>query len=104
MLLVTNENFEKEVLKSEIPVIIDFYADWCMPCNIFGPIFEEVSKDFEGKVKFMKVDVDGNPELAEKFFAMTIPTVVFMKDGKEVNRMVGVVENKKLKEEAEKLL
>jgi len=75
MLKVNNANFEKEVLNAGVPVLIDFYADWCMPCKMFRPVFESTAEEFEDKVKFVKVNIDESPELAQKYFVMSIPTL-----------------------------
>ena len=75
MTIVTSETFQKEVLESNIPVLIDFYADWCMPCKMFAPVFEEVAEEYEGKCKFVKVNVDNAPDIAQKYFVMSIPTL-----------------------------
>ena len=75
MLKVNNANFEQEVLNAGVPVLIDFYADWCMPCQMFGPVFESTAEEFEDKVKFVKVNIDESPELAQKYFVMSIPTL-----------------------------
>ncbi len=75
MLKVNKANFEQEVLNAGVPVLIDFYADWCMPCKMFGPVFESTAEEFEDKVKFVKVNIDESPELAQKYFVMSIPTL-----------------------------
>ena len=82
-------SFEKEVLQSKIPVVVDFWAEWCGPCKMMAPVFEKVSKSFEGKVKFAKVNVDDNSDLAGNNEIMSIPCFVVYKDGKEVDRLVG---------------
>ena len=83
MLKVNNANFEQEVLNAGQPVLIDFYADWCMPCKMFAPVFESTAEEFEGKVKFVKVNIDESPELAQKYFVMSIPTLKLV-DGEEL--------------------
>ena len=83
MLKVNSANFEQEVLNAGQPVLIDFYADWCMPCKMFGPVFEATAEEFEGKVKFVKVNIDESPEIAQKYFVMSIPTLKLV-DGEEL--------------------
>ncbi len=96
-LVITEENFEKEVLKSDAPVLVDFWAPWCGPCKIMGPIIEEVAKELEGKpVKIGKMNVDDNPETPGKFGIMSIPTIIIFKNGEAVEQMVGVQAKEKL--------
>ena len=85
-----SENFEEEVLKSEMPVLIDFWASWCGPCRMMAEVIEEIAKNMEGKVKVCKVNIDENQELAEKYNVMSIPTFLVIKNGKEVGRTIGV--------------
>ena len=87
---LSSENFEKEVLKSEKPVLVDFYADWCGPCNAMAPVIEELAKELEGKVKVGKINVDENPDIAVEYNVMSIPTLIVFKNGKEENRLVGL--------------
>ena len=87
---ITDATFEEVVLKSDKPVVVDFWAAWCGPCRMVGPIIEELSADYEGKAVVGKVDVDANQEFAAKFGIRNIPTVLVFKDGEIVNRHVGV--------------
>ena len=86
---ITSENFEQEVLNSSIPVLVDFWATWCGPCRMIAPIIEEIAKEYDGKIKVGKVNVDEQPELASQFNVMSIPTLVVMKEGKIVNQSLG---------------
>mgnify|MGYP003502035146 CR=1 FL=1 len=85
----TVENFEQEVLQSELPVLVDFYADWCSPCKMLGPILESIAEERKD-IKIVKVNVDENSKLANEFRAYSIPLLVFFEDGKEVNRVAGL--------------
>ena len=91
ILKVTNANFEQEVLKSEKPVLIDFYADWCGPCKMISPIVEAVAKENED-IKVVKVNVDDAQDLAIKYEVMSIPTLVVIKNGAEINRIIGLAD------------
>lgn len=86
---VTDQNFQEEVMKSDKPVLVDFYATWCGPCKMLAPIIEELAPKYEGKVKIVKLDVDENPHTSEQFSVQSIPTLVFMKNGKELERLNG---------------
>ena len=88
-LKITRENFENEVMKSNIPVLIDFWAPWCGPCRMMGPIIEQLAEEYEGKAKVGKVNVDEEGELSQAFGVMSIPTIVLVKDGKVVTQAVG---------------
>lgn len=85
----TKQNFQDEVVNSELPVMIDFYADWCGPCRAMGPVVEKLAEKYDGKVKIGKVNSDEEPELAQQFGVMSIPNFVFIKDGKVVDNAVG---------------
>ena len=87
---LSTENFEKEVLKSEKPVLVDFYEDWCGPCNAMAPVIEELAKELGGKVKVGKINVDENPDIAVEYNVMSIPTLIVFKNGKEEKRLVGL--------------
>jgi thioredoxin 1 len=97
---ISDNVFDSEVLKSDIPVIVDFWAPWCGPCRVVSPIIEELSKTYEGKIKFTKVNVDENPEKASQYQIFSIPNMKIFKNGKLVDEIVGVAP----KEEIEKLL
>ena len=85
----TDANFAEEVLKSEVPVFVDFWAAWCGPCKMIGPVIEELAGDYQGKVKIGKLNVDENGKTAQEFGVMSIPTMILYKGGKEINRLVG---------------
>ncbi len=88
---VTDGNFEEVVLKSDKPVIVDFWAEWCGPCRMVSPVMEEISKEFSGKAVVAKCDVDSNPQVTSKFGIRNIPTVLFFKGGKVADKQVGAV-------------
>ena len=87
---INSDVFEKEVLSSSLPVIVDFWAEWCMPCKMLTPVIDELAKEYEGKVKFAKVNVDNNTELATNLQILSIPVLIVFNKGKEVTRIVGV--------------
>ena len=89
---ITDANFEELVLKSDKPVLVDFWAEWCGPCRMLGPIIEDLSDDFADKAIIGKVDVDSNQQFAAQFGVRNIPTVLVFKDGEMVNRQVGVAQ------------
>ena len=91
VLTITQENFEAEVLQSDKPVLVDFWAPWCGPCRMLAPVMEQLADEQEGKAKVVKVNVDDNPELAKQFQVYSIPTVIAFKNGQETGRSVGLV-------------
>ncbi len=95
---VTKENFEQDVLQSKRPVLVDFYADWCGPCKVVGPIVEELGNDYVGRVDVRKVDVDSNPELAGQYGVRGIPTLILFKEGVAQETIVGAVPKSQLTE------
>ncbi|MEO0074584.1 MAG: thioredoxin [candidate division WOR-3 bacterium] len=88
---LNNTNFQKEVIDSEIPVIVDFWASWCMPCQMMIPVIDQVAQEYEGKIKVAKVNVDNESELAQKYQIMSIPALLFFKDGKVIDSIIGAV-------------
>ena len=97
-LKITKENFEQEVLKSDIPVLVDFWATWCGPCQMIAPTIEMLAQEYEGKVKVGKIDVDEEQEIAMKYGVASIPTLVLFEDGKEVNRKLGFMPKAEIEE------
>ena len=95
VLTITNENFEQEILKSDKPVLVDFWAAWCGPCKMLSPVVDQLAEELEG-VKVGKINIDEQMELAEKYNVSSIPCVVAFKNGEEVNRSVGLVPKQKL--------
>jgi thioredoxin 1 len=87
----TDANFDEQVLQSDKPVIVDFWAEWCGPCRMVGPIVEQIGEEYDGKVVVGKVDVDNNPGTAMKFGIRNIPTILFFKGGEIVDKQVGAV-------------
>ncbi|MBI4234248.1 MAG: thioredoxin [Chloroflexi bacterium] len=101
---VTDANFEAEVLKAEVPVLVDFWAEWCQPCKFIAPIVEELAKEYDGKVKFAKLDVDVNSKLAADYGIRGIPTLLIFRGGKPVDQVVGAVPKGALKRRLEGVL
>lgn len=98
-IILNEENFEAEVLKSDVPVLVDFWAPWCGPCKVLGPVIEELAKDFAGKpVKIAKMNVDENAKTPGGYGVMSIPTIIIFKGGEPVDQMVGVQPKEKLAE------
>ncbi len=93
---VTDKNFDEEVLKSKEPVLVDFWAPWCGPCQSTSPIVDELAKEYEGKVKVAKVNVDDNPHVAQRFAVMSIPTFLFFKKGMVIDSIVGAASKDEL--------
>src|SRR4030066_1396633 len=98
----TEANFDEEVLNSKTPVFVDFWAAWCGPCQMMGPIINELAQELKDKYKIGKLNVDENRETASKYGVMSIPTLIIFKNGKELKQLVGVQRKEGLKEELEK--
>ena len=101
---VTDTSFEQDVLNSDVPVLVDFWAVWCAPCRMIAPIVEELAEEKEGKLKVAKVDVDNNPETAMKFGIRSIPTLLIFKDGQIVDQMIGAVAKPMIESKLDKVL
>lgn len=101
---VTDKNFEKEVLEAEKPVIVDFWADWCGPCKILGPIIDKLAKEYEGKLKIRKLNVDQNKNISSEYGIQGIPSLLFFKDGKLEKKVTGAKPYSQLKKEFDKFL
>ena len=100
----TDANFKKEVLESDLPVLVDFWATWCAPCKMVAPHVEELAKEYAGKMKIGKVDVDVNSKVATRYGVMSIPTIVFLKNGKVMDQLVGAFSRHDLKRKIEENL
>jgi thioredoxin 1 len=101
---LSDGEFDTEVLKSNVPVLVDFYADWCGPCHAIAPTIEALSSEFEGKIKFVKVDVDANHEVASRYEIMSIPTIMLFENGKVEDSIVGAYPANVYKQHIERAL
>ena len=101
---LSESNWEEEVIKSNIPVIVDFWAEWCMPCRMVSPIVEKISNEYEERIKVGKLNVDENPSIATRYRIMAIPAVLFFKNGDLVDQVVGAVPKRVLEEKVKKVL
>lgn len=102
--VVTDDTFEKEVLASEKPVLVDFWAEWCQPCRIVGPIVEEFGDEYKDKIKVAKMDVDANTDIPGKYNILSIPTLIFFKNGQPERTLIGVQSKETFKKTADELL
>jgi thioredoxin 1 len=104
LLTITNQNFEQEVLKSPTPVMIDFWAEWCGPCKMIGPLVEELAVEYAGKIKVGKLNVDECGSIAQKYRILSIPTLLFFKQGEVFSQMVGAAPKKEVVKYIDKVL
>ena len=101
---LNSTNFDSEVIKSDVPVVVDFWAAWCGPCRMIAPVVEKMAEKYQGKVKFAKINIDDNREIAAKYNVMSIPLLLFFKGGKQVDSSLGAVPENKIKPKVEALL
>ncbi len=103
-LKITDSNFDSEVTKSTVPVLVDFWAEWCGPCRLMGPILEELAPLYKGKLKIGKLNVDDSQDAPTQFGVMNIPTMILFKGGKEVERIVGALSKNELQKKVDRVL
>mgnify|MGYP000943833980 FL=1 len=104
ILHVTDDSFETDILKADKPTLVDFWATWCGPCRALGPIIEEVADQFKNQVKVSKINIDENPKVTAQYGVMSIPTLILFKEGKPLDRLVGLVPKERLEEFVKKAL
>lgn len=100
----TDANFAKEVLESDLPVLVDYWAPWCGPCRMVGPIIEDLAKEYDTRIKIGKINIDENPQTPTKYGVMSIPTLMFFKKGKVASQVVGALTKPELKKKIEEAL
>jgi len=101
---ITSDVFKREVLESDIPVVVDFWAPWCGPCRMVAPVLEDISQKMNGKIKFVKLNTDENQKTAMDYQIMAIPSLLIFKDGQEVDRVVGFVPQEQLEADLQKII
>jgi thioredoxin 1 len=101
---ITDSNFEEQVVNTDKPVIIDFWAEWCGPCRMVGPIVDELAEDYKDQIIVGKLDVDSNPDVTSRFGIRNIPTVLFLKNGEVVDKQIGAVPKSSLEEKLKNIL
>jgi len=104
MLEFSDQNFEKEVLQSKVPVLVDFWASWCMPCLKIAPLVEELSNEYDGKIKFGKMNIENDQKTAQQYGIRSIPTLLIFKDGKIASQLIGVQPKRNLVEKIKEVL
>lgn len=101
---ITDKNFKDEVLKSNLPVLVDFWASWCAPCKMIAPIIEELAKEYKGKIKIGKLNVEENQGIPTQYGVMSIPTLMFFKEGKVIEQINGALSKQQLKKKIEEII
>jgi len=101
---ITDTNFEQEVLKSDVPVLIDFWAVWCGPCRVIAPVVEEIADEYEGKLKVGKLDVDNNPQVAVKYGIRSIPTLLIFNNGEVSDQLIGALPKAQIVDRVERVM
>ena len=104
MLVVKSDTFQKEVMESNVPVLVDFFATWCGPCQMMGPVLEQLQAEYGDKAKIVKVDIDQAMDLTQKYRVMSVPNMIFFKDGQVADSIIGAVPASVLKEKMDKLV
>lgn len=104
VLQVSDQSFEKEVLQGDVPVLVDFWAPWCTPCHMVSPVLEELSTEYEGKLKFVKLNVDENTDSPSRYSIMSIPTIIIFKSGEPKRTLIGVQSKDTFRKEIEEAL
>lgn len=104
LLEISTDNFKQEVLNSNIPVLVDFWAEWCMPCRMIAPIVDELAEDYKGKIKFGKVNVDNNTQLATELQILSIPVLILFRNGQPITRIVGANTKAHIRQEIDSAL
>lgn len=95
---INNENIRQEVFESTLPVVLDFYSETCMPCKMLAPVLDELDKTYADKIKICKLNINENPSLADRYGVMAVPTLMYVKNGKEINRTIGFVDKEEILE------
>jgi len=103
-IVVSEQTFDEQVLKSNIPVVVDFWAEWCAPCKLLEPVVEQLAEEYDQRVKFAKIDVDSNPSVSMKYGIRSIPTLLIFKNGEAVDQLIGAVPRKNISDKINAIL